>query len=88
MRFILILSSNEERKSVAYERLLLDPISGDASPFTRRYEIEVAWALVDPLTNGEQQAPIYNYDPQSEALSVLPILFVIISILTLLRAIL
>jgi glucose-6-phosphate 1-dehydrogenase len=33
----------------AYERLLLDAIQGDASLFTRADEIELAWALFDPL---------------------------------------
>jgi glucose-6-phosphate 1-dehydrogenase len=33
----------------AYERLLLDAISGDASLFARSDEIERAWELVDPL---------------------------------------
>ncbi len=34
----------------AYERLLLDALQGDASLFARSDEIELAWALVDPLT--------------------------------------
>jgi glucose-6-phosphate 1-dehydrogenase len=33
----------------AYERLLLDCLLGDASLFTRGDEIELAWALVDPI---------------------------------------
>jgi glucose-6-phosphate 1-dehydrogenase len=33
----------------AYERLLLDAISGDASLFARSDEIERAWALIDPV---------------------------------------
>ncbi|MBC7235680.1 MAG: glucose-6-phosphate dehydrogenase [Chloroflexi bacterium] len=36
----------------AYERLLLDAIQGDASLFARNDEIELAWQLVDPLTDG------------------------------------
>ncbi len=35
----------------AYERLLLDAIQGDASLFARSDEIELAWELVDPLTD-------------------------------------
>lgn len=34
----------------AYERLLLDALQGDASLFARSDEIEMAWALIDPLT--------------------------------------
>ena len=33
----------------AYERLLLDAIQGDASLFARSDEVELAWALVDPI---------------------------------------
>jgi len=33
----------------AYERLLLDALSGDASLFARKDEIERAWALIDPV---------------------------------------
>jgi glucose-6-phosphate 1-dehydrogenase len=36
----------------AYERLLLDALQGDASLFARSDEIELAWGLVDPLTEG------------------------------------
>jgi len=41
----------------AYERLLLDVLSGDASLFARSDEIELAWALCDPI----QQA--WDADP-------------------------
>ncbi|MFP4393887.1 MAG: glucose-6-phosphate dehydrogenase [Anaerolineales bacterium] len=37
----------------AYERLLLDAMEGDATLFTRGDEIELAWQLIDPLTNLE-----------------------------------
>jgi glucose-6-phosphate 1-dehydrogenase len=40
----------------AYERLLLDALSGDASLFARSDEIELAWKLIDPLTTA--QTPI------------------------------
>ncbi|MDQ4075603.1 MAG: glucose-6-phosphate dehydrogenase [Chloroflexota bacterium] len=33
----------------AYERLLLDALLGDPTLFTRRDEVEAAWALVDPI---------------------------------------
>jgi glucose-6-phosphate 1-dehydrogenase len=33
----------------AYERLLLDALTGDASLFTRSDEIEAAWNLIDPI---------------------------------------
>ena len=33
----------------AYERLLLDAMSGDATLFARRDEVEQAWSVIDPL---------------------------------------
>ncbi len=47
----------------AYERLLLDAIQGDASLFARSDEIELAWELVDPLTDGLE--PV-KYTPGSQ----------------------
>ena len=36
----------------AYERLLLDALTGDASLFTRSDEIEEAWEIMDPVIQG------------------------------------
>ena len=36
----------------AYERLLLDALTGDASLFTRSDEIEEAWEIIDPIIQG------------------------------------
>ena len=36
----------------AYERLLLDALEGDAALFSRSDEIELAWSLIDPVTQG------------------------------------
>ena len=33
----------------AYERLLLDAMSGDATLFARRDEVEEAWSFIDPI---------------------------------------
>jgi glucose-6-phosphate 1-dehydrogenase len=38
----------------AYERLLLDAMSGDATLFARRDEVEEAWAFIDPIEEGWQ----------------------------------
>jgi len=35
----------------AYERLLLDAMSGDATLFARRDEVEEAWAFIDVIEN-------------------------------------
>jgi len=40
----------------AYERLLLDALTGDASLFMREDEIEQAWSIVDPLTRAQEDA--------------------------------
>jgi glucose-6-phosphate 1-dehydrogenase len=47
----------------AYERLLLDALQGDASLFARSDEIEMAWALIDPLTVEVAPEP---YEPGSQ----------------------
>jgi glucose-6-phosphate 1-dehydrogenase len=36
----------------AYERLLLDVLTDDASLFTRADEVETAWGLIDPIIHG------------------------------------
>jgi glucose-6-phosphate 1-dehydrogenase len=51
----------------AYERLLLDTITGDASLFTRADEVETAWSLIDPITEAweAQKQPLAFYEPGS-----------------------
>jgi glucose-6-phosphate 1-dehydrogenase len=53
----------------AYERLLLDALTGDASLFMRSDEIERAWEIMDPLIAATQRpdapAPL-EYAPGSE----------------------
>ena len=38
----------------AYERLLLDAFSGDASLFARSDEVELAWGIIDPIVEAWQ----------------------------------
>jgi glucose-6-phosphate 1-dehydrogenase len=48
----------------AYERLLLDALSGDASLFNRSDEIEAAWGIIDPVLKGWSTAdapPVVTY---------------------------
>lgn len=61
----------------AYERLLLDAMTGDASLFTRADEVEMAWGLIDPIAQaweGDQAPPLVFYDtgtwgpPEADAL--------------------
>src|SRR5512138_2799853 len=48
----------------AYERLLLDIMTGDASLFTRADEVETAWGVIDPIIHAweaqKQSLPIYD----------------------------
>lgn len=49
----------------AYERLLLDAMSGDAALFTRADEVEMAWGLIDPIAQAweaDQAPPVALYD--------------------------
>ncbi len=41
----------------AYERLLLDALTGDSTLFTRHDEVEAAWAFVTSVLDGWAQAP-------------------------------
>jgi glucose-6-phosphate 1-dehydrogenase len=48
----------------AYERLLLDAMSGDATLFARRDEVEEAWSFIDTIENGwaaKNAAPLTFY---------------------------
>jgi glucose-6-phosphate 1-dehydrogenase len=49
----------------AYERLLLDTMTGEASLFTRADEVETAWGIIDPIikTWEAQKEPLAFYDP-------------------------
>jgi glucose-6-phosphate 1-dehydrogenase len=51
----------------AYERLLLDTITGDASLFTRADEVETAWSIIDPIIKvwEAQKEPLALYEPGS-----------------------
>jgi glucose-6-phosphate 1-dehydrogenase len=45
----------------AYERLLGDAMTGDATLFARQDVVEAAWAIVDPVIHGP--SAMYEYDP-------------------------
>ncbi|HSD82991.1 MAG TPA: glucose-6-phosphate dehydrogenase, partial [Anaerolineae bacterium] len=51
----------------AYERLLLDIMTGDAALFTRADEVETAWGLIDPIIHAweAQKQPLTIYEPGS-----------------------
>lgn len=48
----------------AYQRLLLDAITGDASLFARSDEVELAWGIIDPIIaawRSPAAPPLYKY---------------------------
>ena len=49
----------------AYERLLLDTMTGEASLFTRADEVETAWGIIDPILRvwESQKQPLAFYEP-------------------------
>ncbi len=49
----------------AYERLLLEVLSGDGTLFIRRDEVETAWSIVDPIREGwgEQVLSSHEFYP-------------------------
>jgi len=53
----------EHGRMGAYDRLLGDAMAGDATLFARQDVVEAAWAIVDPVLQG--QGPMYEYDPGS-----------------------
>ena len=49
----------------AYQRLLLDSITGDASLFARSDEVELAWSIIDPIIaawRSPAAPPLHKYD--------------------------
>jgi glucose-6-phosphate 1-dehydrogenase len=47
----------------AYERVLGDAMSGDASLFAREDYVEDAWRIVDPVLKAN--TPVYEYEPRT-----------------------
>lgn len=45
-----------QRRRIAYERLLLDLLEGDATLFVRRDEVEAQWAWIDSIIDGWKDA--------------------------------
>jgi glucose-6-phosphate 1-dehydrogenase len=51
------------RQMDAYERLLGDAMTGDATLFARQDAVEAAWSIVDPVIHGP--SPMFEYEPGS-----------------------
>jgi glucose-6-phosphate 1-dehydrogenase len=59
----LYVSNVTSEAMEAYERLIGDAMSGDATLFAREDSVEAAWAIVDPIVkNG---SPVYRYEAAS-----------------------
>ncbi len=68
MRFDFSTAFGEKALPLAYERLLLDAILGDASLFSREDEIMASWRLIDVILAGWETGegpPLTFYEPDS-----------------------
>lgn len=52
----------ESATSEAYERLILDALTGDSTLFAREDEVELSWKLVDRLIESFANAPLHLYE--------------------------
>lgn len=67
MEFHYAESFGETALPDAYERLLLDVMTGDAALFTRADEVETAWGIIDPIIHAweTQEQLLAIYEPRS-----------------------
>ncbi|HAF40551.1 MAG TPA: glucose-6-phosphate dehydrogenase [Sphingobium sp.] len=47
-----------QRRRIAYERLILDLLAGDATLFVRRDEVEAQWTWIDSIIDGWKEAHV------------------------------
>ncbi|MFC3441958.1 glucose-6-phosphate dehydrogenase [Sphingobium rhizovicinum] len=47
-----------QRRRIAYERLILDLLAGDATLFVRRDEVEAQWTWIDSIIDGWKEANV------------------------------
>ena len=59
----LFLSNTRDDEAEAYERLIGDAMSGDATLFAREDGVEEAWRIVDPVLR--MAIPVHLYEPGS-----------------------
>ena len=68
MQFHFATAFGEKALPLAYERLLLDAVLGDASLFSREDEITASWKLIDAILQGWEAGegpPLAFYEPGS-----------------------
>ena len=66
MAFHFATAFGEKALPLAYERLLLDAVLGDASLFSREDEIMASWRLIDTILQGWESGegpPLSFYEP-------------------------
>jgi glucose-6-phosphate 1-dehydrogenase len=56
-----VLHNPNGEEMEAYERLLGDAMEGDGTLFARQDGVEAAWAIVQPILEGE--TPVHEYEP-------------------------
>jgi len=54
-------SSFGDSSPEAYERLILDAITGDSTLFAREDEVELSWQLIDQVTENWASLPLHTY---------------------------
>lgn len=54
-------SAFEEATAEAYERLLLDALTGDSTLFAREDEVEISWQTIDRIVGQWQGIPLHMY---------------------------
>ena len=57
-----VVKEPQDEEVEAYERLLVDAMKGDSMLFVREDGVEAAWAIVDPILNGQDP---HQYAPGS-----------------------
>ncbi len=55
-------SAFEAATSEAYERLILDALTGDSTLFAREDEVELSWRLVDRIISSWRKEPLHLYE--------------------------
>jgi glucose-6-phosphate 1-dehydrogenase len=60
---LIALDGDRPNEMDAYERVLRDAMTGDATLFAREDYVEEAWRIVDPVLKGG--TPVYEYEPKS-----------------------
>ena len=58
---LIAMQAPDAQEMDAYERVLRDAMTGDATLFAREDYVEEAWRIVDPVIKAN--TPVYQYEP-------------------------